>query len=384
MVAISTTNLDKNATYGITGEVHAAIINEFGKRPLGNPSSIHSSGQRARFLIEEARSSVAELVGAGGGDRVIFTSGASEANNCVILGTALNPRAHIITSTIEHPSVLEAVREGARRGALTTEVTVGRSGTLITEDVLSAIRPDTRLISIMYANNETGSVQPVTEIGATLRKLSCSAIFHSDVVQALGKVNFNFKESLLDFASISAHKIGGLAGIGALIGRAGIEITPLIYGGPQEKRARAGTENTIGIFSFGVAARALIKEGMHRYKKLEENREIVWSVIRDTLPGVLPTVDLKNTLPNTLSLILPNINSADLVVALDLEGIEISSGSACASGKPGPSHVMLAMGLSDDEARRVIRISVGSEDSPDSLKTAAQRIVSTIKRMAHE
>lgn len=383
MTVISGTNLDRNATYGVTSEVQAAIIEEFGKRPLGNPSSIHQSGQRARYLIEEARASVLELVGGSSGDKVIFTSGATESNNSVVFGTTLRANSHVVTTTIEHPSLLESVHEFSRRGGSVSEVIVSNSGIVSTEEVLKFISPQTSLVSIMYANNETGALQPITEIGLALRKLGTSAYFHSDAVQAIGKVSFNFSKSLLDFASISAHKIGGLSGVGALIVRSGIEITPLIYGGPQEKRARAGTENTLGIFSFGVAARSLHRDGELRHQKLRKNRETIWSILRDSIPGVRPTVDLNSTLPNTLSLVLPNINSADLVVALDLEGIEISSGAACASGKPGPSHVMLAMGFSESDAQRIIRISVGAEDSEKSLREAAQKIVSTIKRMAH-
>lgn len=380
MVMESGINLDKNASYG----VHPAVLEGLkgiDLPSLCNPSSIHQGGQGARYLIEEARADVAQLVGAAPGDKIIFTSGATEANNQVILGAALRKGAHIVTTAIEHPAALEAAREAEKRGAKLSVVPVPRSGVASIKDIQEAITESTSLVSIMYANNEVGTLQPVNEIGEYLRQIGSMALYHSDAVQALGKSDFNFNENKLDFASISAHKIGALGGVGALIARAGIEVQPLLFGGPQEKRARAGTENILGIASFGLAARLFNSEKSKRIATLHKNREIIWSILRDLTPSVAPTVDLKNTIPNTLSLKIDGVNSADLVVALDLEGVWVSSGAACASGKPGASYVLTSIGLTEEEARSVIRISIGAEDTEESLKVAAQKISKVISRM---
>jgi cysteine desulfurase len=380
MVMESGINLDKNASYG----VHPAVLEGLKGIDLPsicNPSSIHQGGQGARYLIEEARADIAQLVGAAPGDKVVFTSGATEANNQVILGAALRKGAHIVTTAIEHPALLEAAREAERRGAKLTVVPVPRSGVVEVNALKAAITDNTTLVSLMFANNEVGTLQPVSEIGEHLRQIGSMALYHSDAVQALGKSELNFASSKLDFASISAHKIGALAGIGALIVRSGIEIQPLIFGGPQEKRARAGTENILGIVSFGLAARLFNEEKSRRIATLQKNREVIWSILRDSTPSISPTVDLKDTIPNTLSLKIDGINSADLVVALDLEGVWVSSGAACASGKPGASYVLTSIGLTEDEARSVIRISVGAEDTEESLKLAAQKISKVISRM---
>ena len=380
MVMESGINLDKNASYG----VHPAVqegLKGIDLAALCNPSSIHQGGQGARYLIEEARSDIAKLVGAAPGDKVVFTSGATEANNQVILGAALRKGAHIVTSAIEHPALLEAAREAERRGAKLTVVPVQRSGVTDIDNLKAAITEATTLVSLMFANNEVGTLQPVTEVGEHLRSIGSMALYHSDAVQALGKSKFNFASSKLDFASISGHKIGALSGIGALIVRGGIEIQPLLFGGPQEKRARAGTENALGIISFGIAAREFNKNASQRVDTLRHNREVIWATLRDSTPGVSPSVDLQNTIPNTLSLKIDGINSADLVVALDLEGVWVSSGAACASGKPGVSFVLSSIGLTEEEARSVIRISVGAEDSIESLKLAANKISKVISRM---
>jgi cysteine desulfurase len=373
-------NLDKNASYGVLPVVLERLkgINLSG---LCNPSSIHQGGQSPRYLIEEARSEVAQLVGAAPGDKVIFTSGATEANNQVIFGAALRKGAHIVTTAIEHPALLEAAREGERRGAKLSVVPVGSSGVAAIGDIKAAITESTTLVSIMFANNEVGTLQPVNEIGEHLRNIGSMALYHSDAVQALGKSEFSFSESKLDFASVSAHKIGALGGVGALIARGGIEVQPLLFGGPQEKRARAGTENILGIVSFGIAAQEFNKHKKERIAALQKKREILWSILRDSTPGVSPTVNLSSTIPNTLSLKIDGVNSADLVVALDLEGIWVSSGAACASGKPGASYVLTNIGLTEDEARSVIRISLGAEETEDSLKLAAQKIAKVISRM---
>jgi cysteine desulfurase len=301
----------------------------------------------------------------------------------VVLGAALRKSSHIVTTAIEHPALLEAAKEAGARGAEVTIVSVDKTGAASFEQLKNGINSRTALVTLMYANNETGALQPVSEIGDHLRKIGSSAILHSDAVQALGKSDFSFSRLKLDLASISAHKIGGLPGVGALIAKAGLELTPLLFGGPQEKRARAGTENVLGIVSFGAAARILNRQRDDRIQRLRTNREIIWSVLRDSLENIKPTVDLSRTLPNTLSLFIKDIDSADLVVGLDLEGVEISSGAACASGKPGASHVLTGMGYSEQEARSIIRISVGAEDDSSRMESAAKTIVRVVQRMRH-
>jgi len=375
-------NLDRNATYGVLPEV-SETLRALDWGYLGNPSSIHQSGQRARYLIEEARGEILTAVGAEPADRIIFTSGATESNNMVVLGAALRKSCHIVTTAIEHPALLEAAKEAGARGADVTIVPVDKTGAASFEQLKNGIHSRTGLVTLMYANNETGALQPVSEIGEHLRNIGSPAIFHSDAVQALGKSDFSFSKLKLDLASISAHKIGGLPGVGALVAKAGLELTPLLFGGPQEKRARAGTENVLGIVSFGAAARILNRQRDDRIQRLRTNREIIWSVLRDSLENIKPTVDLGWTLPNTLSLFIKDIDSADLVVGLDLEGVEISSGAACASGKPGASHVLTGMGYSEQEARSIIRISVGAEDDSSRMESAAKTIVRVVQRMRH-
>ncbi len=378
---ISATNLDVNATNGVTNEVLSALSEL--DRSLLNPSSIHKGGQAARYLIEEARESVAKLIGADGHSKVIFTSGATEANNTALLSVLFGKGkdAHVITSEVEHPSVLEPALKLKNLGFDVTILKPNKDGVVDKDDVIAALKPNTRMISLMHANNETGAISPISEIGTALYKAAYQGFFHVDGVQAVGKIPVDFSALRADLYSISGHKFGSLSGIGALIVKNGIEIEPIFYGGPQEKRSRAGTENLWGIYSMAVAAKSLSKNLNERFQKLENNREVIWSILRDEIEEIRPTVSLKETIPNTLSLYIKGVSASDLVVALDVDGVFVSSGAACASGKPGASHVLLALGLSEDEASQCIRISLGADYEKEELVGAAKKIVKAVRRI---
>lgn len=350
-------NFDANATYGCLPEVIEGVRELVGSGYL-NPSSIHQGGQKAKGLIEEARDSVKRLIGAASKDTVIFTSGASEANNWVFAETSLrasrcgisNPEA--ITTPTEHPSILEAA---PRYGVSLSKISPHQ----ITKDLVT---PNTQLVTIMLANNETGHVNPVRKIFDELRDVAKNTLFHSDCVQALGKMNFAFSDLSADLISISGHKIGALSGVGALVVREGIVLSPFIAGGPQEKRQRAGTENTLGIVSFGIAAKVVfqsLKERLSQFKifKSAFEREILSLNSRLGYDAISVLNENTDHLTNTFSLRIRGIRADDLVVALDLEGLAVSSGAACSSGKPDPSHVLLGLGYSEEIARETIRVS---------------------------
>ena len=377
------TNLDTNATLGLKGEVWEELRPILEEQIL-NPSSLHSAGQRARYLVEEARSQVSDLLNLKNSARVVFTSGATESNNTAVLLADPKRGDGIVTSSIEHPSLLEAAKNMQANGCSLSLVSPNKKGVVSVSNFIEALTPKTRLVSLMFANNETGALQPVVELGEELRRIGTSAFYHIDAVQALGKAGFDFNQSCADLISISGHKIGSLPGVGALIVKEGIELVPILHGGPQEKRLRAGTENVPGIVSFGIAAKLLHEQQAALIKMQKHNREVLWSSIRDSISNISPTVDLDQTIPNTLSLLIDGVSTSDLIVALDLEGVFISAGSACASGKPGASHVLLAMGMTEDEAKSVIRISLSGTESEEELKAATQKISSAIKRMRNE
>lgn len=385
--AMTHINFDANATYGCLPEVIEGV-RSFLSEDLLNPSSIHLGGQRARGLIEEARDSVGALVGASKKDKVIFTSGATEANNWVFSevrerALALNiPDPKAITTSIEHPSILEAA---SRFGVKLIEISPSVESNV--QEILRAA-PSALLASIMYVNNETGFLFPVKDIFREIRSISPNILLHSDAVQALGKIDFSFSELGSDLVSISGHKIGSLSGVGALVIKDGVSISPFIAGGAQEGRLRAGTENVVGIISFGIAAKEALrtlaerKANYERYRAFFE-REI--SSLNASLGG--EAVSLLNLsdphLSNTFSLRVRGLRGDDLVVALDLEGIAVSSGSACSSGKPEPSHVLLALGYSEEVARETIRVSFKASYAPCEFERGVQILISTIQKVLY-
>lgn len=399
-------NLDVNASWGLDPAV--AVRLEQLKRHGLNPSSIHTQGQRARFMVEEARERLRSCLGLDNDWGVIFTSGATEANNTVVMSPfwdRLGKRfescaeAQVVVSALEHPSVLEPVARLERLGFKTTRVAPDPSGVVHAQAMAQAVTVQTKLVSLMTANNETGVVMPVREAAELIRASVPSAVIHTDAVQALGKLPFKLPELGVDVATFSGHKIGALTGVGAIVYRRSRPVEALLLGGAQERHARAGTENVLGIASFGIAAELLAQSLDNRIEKMQKACAVIGKVLAHARPqaaqighaqraptgiegrtlanteiGHAPSAPAGMVLPNTLSITFPGIKADDLVVALDLKGICISSGAACASGKPDPSHVLLAMGYTPEQARSTVRISVGA----DLDEAAAERIGRTI------
>lgn len=376
-------NLDANASYGVLPEVRARL----GECLEGlNPSSIHAGGQRARAAIERARDAVAALLGLRGGERIVFTSGATEANVTAIEAPFGEDRVSRsgagdgplwITSALEHHSVLEPCARLGRRGFRGVVITPA-DGAVHGAEIAAHISPHTRLVTCMAANNEIGHLTPLEEIVRVVRAAAERCVIHSDAVQILGKVKWNPFDAGVDSVSLSAHKIGALSGVGALVVRTGAEPPPLIVGGPQELRYRAGTENVPGIVSFGLAADIVRRTLDERIERMRRGAELLRGELSRLVPEITFNSPREDGLPNTVSVTAPGIRADDVVVALDLAGVYVSSGAACASGKPEPSHVLLARGLPEAAARATLRLSVRADHTTIELEQAAAAIARAI------
>ena len=376
-------NLDANASYGVLPEVREALA-KLDSEAL-NPSSVHSAGQRARAVLDEARLKILNLVGAGRDDRLIFTSGATEANNMAILSN-LWPRLtsgassiDLAVSSIEHPSVMEPARRLHACGASLHIIQLALP--CRASEIAENIPESTEFVSIMLANNETGHILPIAEISAILRRRCPRAIIHCDAAQAAGKIPVDFKTLGVDMLSLSAHKLGGLTGSGALLLRKGVSLDPFMMGGPQEGRLRAGTENLSGIFAFGLAADIAARELPLRQKAWSASTECLKNGLTGSLERIHFNCQTDDSLPNTVSLSIADVPADDLVVALDLEGVLVSSGSACSSGKPEPSQTLLALGLSKKEAKETIRLSSTGELTLPQAEEAVLKIIKCVKRI---
>lgn len=338
--------LDNNATTPVDPAVLDAL-NDALRDVYGNASSIHKEGQTARRRFEEARESVAALVAATPRE-IVFTSGGTESNNAAIFGALRDsPRQHIVTTAIEHPSVLEPVAELAQRGHDVTTVPPEPNGEVSAARVIDALRPETRLVTMQLANNETGVIQPVAQVGRVCRDRGIH--FHCDAVQAVGKIAVDANALHADTLAMSAHKMHAPKGIGALFVRQGLSLTRLVYGGAQERRRRAGTENVPLAIAFGVAA----KLALPLSPDLRDSFERSLRSMKITING-----ETANRLPNTSNVTFHGADSEGIVIGLDLAGIAVSTGAACSSGRVEPSHVLLAMGLSADDARSTVRFSL--------------------------
>ncbi len=371
-------DFDANATYSPDQEIRGVISSCL--EGLGNPSSLHRGGQRARAFIEEARATIRGGVGASDHDSVIFTSGATEANNTIIAAAALRGGA-LVSSRIEHPCVLGPLARCEAAGQVVRLVSPSCDGVISAESVRAALTPDTALVSIMLANNEVGSINPLRAIVDITREIAPRALVHTDAAQAVGKIPVSIRDLGVDAMTISAHKIGGLAGSGALILRKGIEIPAMIVGGPQEGKARGGTENVLGIRVFGKVMELAVRELPARSERMSAARDLFEkSVIRE-IPNVNLHAQGVERLPNTSSVYIEGVRADDLVVAMDLEGILISSGAACSSGKPEPSHVLLAMGHSEDRTRSTVRVSMRADSGERDVQRLVQALVRAVSRM---
>ncbi|HEX7420511.1 MAG TPA: cysteine desulfurase family protein [Thermoanaerobaculia bacterium] len=361
--------LDNNATTAIHPDV-MLVLEKSLRDVFGNASSVHQEGQRARQVIEDARDSVASLIGATARD-VVFTSGGTESNNAAIFGAVPHGgRHHIVTTMIEHPSVAEAVTELERRGHRVTRVPPARSGEVSASAVIKSIEPDTRLVTVMLANNETGVIQPVGEVARACRERGVH--FHCDAVQGAGKINVDVNEIGCDTLSLSAHKMHAPKGIGALFVRRGLTLSSHIVGGAQERRRRAGTENVPLAAAFGAAAKLASSFGNQLRDRFEAALTASFDVVING--AAVPR------LPNTTSATFRNVDAEGLVIAMDLSGVAVSTGSACSSGRVEPSSVLLAMGLSADEAKSTVRFSMSRFTTAEELDRVLTLLADAVPR----
>jgi cysteine desulfurase len=373
--------LDNNATTPVLPEVYEAMCPYFADH-FGNASSIHSHGQKTRAAVESARESVATLLGSRASE-IVFTSGGTEADNLAIAGLTKSGD-HVITSSVEHHAVLFACKHLEEIGCEVTILPVDGRGLVDPDEVRRALRPNTKLISVMMANNETGILQPVEEIG----KIAAEAgiYFHTDAVQAAGKVPIDVNRIGCHALSISGHKIHAPQGVGALYVRKGTKLQPLFYGGRHERSRRAGTENVPGIVGLGKAAQ-LAKDGLDRGFEKKDDKKM--AALRDRLEqGILAQVDEAMInganaprVPNTTNIRFDHIEGEALVIALDLKGLAVSTGAACSSGAIEPSHVLVAMGLRKDEARASIRFSLGRQTTGEDIDFALALVPETVARL---
>ncbi len=369
--------LDNNATTPLLPEVLEAMRPHFLEK-FGNASSIHQQGQQARAAVEQAREQVAELLNCRPAE-IVFTSGGTEGDNLALFGLA-KPGDHVITSAIEHHAVLNSCQQLERLGCSVTYLPVDSRALVDPDDVRRALRPETKLISIMLANNETGVLQPVCEIG----KIAAEAdvYFHTDAVQAAGKVSLDVKEIGCDLLTISGHKIHAPQGVGALFVRKGTLLQPLFYGGRHERSRRAGTENLPGIAGLGKAAE-IARQGFTdgSVARMAVLRDRLESVITGAVEQVSVNSAGAPRVPNTANISFDCIEGEAMVIALDLKGLSVSTGAACSSGAIEPSHVLTAMGLSPDRARGSIRFSLGKQNTPDDVSFALSLVPEAVARL---
>jgi cysteine desulfurase len=369
--------LDNNATSPLLPEVFQAMRPYFAEK-FGNASSVHQQGQQARSAVEQAREQVAELLNCRPAE-VVFTSGGTEGDNLALFGM-IKPGDHVITSSVEHHAVLNACMRLHDVGCDVTYLPVDGCALVDPGDVRRALRPNTKLISIIFANNETGVLQAVNEIG----KIAAEAdvYFHTDAVQAGGKVCLDVMEIGCDMLTLAAHKFHGPQGVGALYVRKGTLLQPLLYGGRHERSRRAGTENLPGIVGFGKAAeiahRGLSDGSIDRMSVLRDHLERTIIAMMDHVvvnSGGAPRV------PNTTNIVFECLEGEAMVIALDLKGLSVSTGAACSSGAIEPSHVLTAMGLPPDRARASIRFSLGKQNTADDIDFALQLIPEVVTRL---
>jgi cysteine desulfurase len=371
---------DHNATTPVAPEVLETVVSCLGQ-VYGNASSIHHFGQAAKQRLEAARRQVASLIHASPAE-VVFTSGGTEADNLALFGVfraANRQPAHLITSAIEHPAVLAPGVILEREGVAVTRVPVGAGGTVNPEDVRRALRPETVLVSIMHANNETGTVQPIAEIARITREAGVP--LHVDGVQALGKIPVDVEALGVDLYSMSAHKLYAPKGVGALFVRKGTRLAPTTFGGHHERDRRPGTENIPGIAALGAAAELAARTLAAESARLAALRDRLENAVLDRISGAGVNGARWNRTPNTSNIYFDGVDGEAMVIALDLRGFAVSTGSACSSGAVTPSHVLTAMGLSADRARSSLRFSLGRSNTAEQVDALVDAIVASVAHL---
>lgn len=358
---------DNAATTRISDSVFEKML-PFLCEQYGNASSLYSLGINAKHAIEQARKQVAAAIGAEPPE-ITFTSGGSEANSWVlrsIADTHRNEPTHIVTTAIEHHSVLNACRSLEQTGIEVTYLPVNKMGRVSVENVKSAIKPHTKLVSIMLANNEIGTIQPIAELGRLLN--SERVLFHTDAVQAVGRIPVNVRDLQVDFLTASAHKFNGAKGTGILYKRSGLDLSPMVFGGEQESGLRAGTENVAGIVAAGYAITENVNDMTALTDKLSAFVQATISGIRTQIPSIIISGDEHNRLPGVINIVFDGVKGESLIHLLDLKGIFVSTSSACSSGNDKPSHVLMALGLTEQQAKSAIRISYGRYNNPNEVE----------------
>lgn len=377
---MNTIYLDNNATTKTDEEVVKAMM-PYLLENYGNPSSIYKIGRENRKAIEEARETVAEILNCEPNE-IYFTSGGSESDNTAIRGIAysyIKKGNHIITSKIEHPAVLETCKQLEKEGFEVTYIGVDENGIVDLEELKKAIKPTTTLITIMYANNEIGTLQPIKEIGEIAKENKI--IFHTDAVQAVGNIKIDVKELNIDSLSLSGHKFYGPKGIGALYVKKGVQFNKLINGGHQERNKRAGTENVAGIVGLAKAMELAYSNLEEHNKKMKELRDYYVSQVKEKIPYIKINGDMEKRLPGNSNISFRFIEGESLLLNLDLKGICASSGSACTSGSLDPSHVLLAIGLPHEIAHGSLRISIGKYNTKEEIDYVVENLVEIVGRL---
>ena len=377
---MKTVYLDHCATSPLHPDVLKTML-PFLRDSFGNPSSIHTLGRKAREAVEEARGRVAALIGANASE-IVFTSGGTEANNLAIQGIARARKDrgnHIVTSSIEHHAVLKTCQYLERNGFTVTYLPVDHHGIVNPEDLKKALTDKTILVSVMHANNEVGTIEPIPEIGRIVTERGIP--FHTDAVQSAGKVPLNVKEMSVDLLSISAHKFYGPKGIGALYIREGIRIDPILYGGEQEKGIRSGTENVASVAGLGKACELARETVAVRMDEIRKLRDALQERISTAVPGLTINGHPMSRLPNCLSVSVPGLIGETILRDLDARGIAVSSGSACTSHSVEISHVLSAMGLPKETAQGTVRMSLGIMNTPDEIEYTAASFVEVVEKL---
>ncbi|PTM60044.1 cysteine desulfurase family protein [Desmospora activa] len=374
---------DHGATTPLRDEVRTIMANTW-EETFANPGSLHDDGQKAADRVNAARRLAAQSLGASSRE-IIFTSGGTESNNLAILGAARylrNRGRHIVTTAIEHPSVLQTCHSLEAEGFSVTVLPVDRHGLITPKQVESALTPDTILVSVMAANNEVGTIQPIAAIGQLLR--ARNILFHTDAVQAVGKIPFTVDDWGVDLLSVGGHKINGPKGTGLLYVRKGVRLTPLLYGGGQERGLRPGTLNTAGIVGLSVALQLAVAEVESIRKRLEQLRNHLWNRIQTEIGGVTLNGHPQQRLPHNLNISFDRVEGQAVMLELNRYGIAVSSGSACSAGKHAPSHVLSAMGRSAEEAYQSLRITLGWEtqlEDVDRLVKCLEEVIGYLRSL---
>jgi cysteine desulfurase len=381
--------LDFNATTPVDPEVLDAMLPYFSAE-FGNAASIHTPGQRARGAVETAREQVAALIGSRP-QEIVFTSGGTESDNHAIFGVVgqaflpvpssrvANSSTHIITSAIEHEAVLNTCQAIEKEGVLVTYLPTNREGLIDLDELRRALRPETVLITIMHANNELGTVQPLEEIGRIAKE--ADAYFHADAVQSAGKIPIDVNALQVDLLSLSGHKIYAPKGVGALYVRGGTRLRQLLYGGHHQRGFRPGTENVAGIVGLGKAAEIARKSLAGDAQRISSLRDKLQQGLLDSVPQSRVSGGAAPRTPNTTNIVFPGVEGEALLIALDLKGLAVSTGAACSSGAVEPSHVLTAIGLPPEEARASLRFSLGRHTTAADIEFALNVVPAAVAQL---